>query len=721
MGTETTPRPQKKDDDVVALRSGPFELDLRSGELRRAGSLQKLQPQPFKVLALLASRPGELVTREEIQGEVWPVGTFVDFEQSLNFCIRQIRAVLGDSALTPRYIETLPRRGYRWIAGPVEKVGAGPAILEWPRPAALARPAPLADLEGGSEPGPAPEPGPPAPGRGEARRLPLWPAAAAAALAVLAAALYLGFARRGGEATPSFHRITFRRGIVASARFAPDGQVVYSAAWEGDRPTFFSARPETRESRRIEVEGRSVVGISQQAEVAFLRGSTLARAPLAGGPPKEVLAGVRLADWTPDGSEFLVVRHGQGPGQIEFPIGTILGPATWPTHARISPDRRHVAFLEHPMWGDDRGSVAVLDRQGKKRTLSDGWASVEGLAWSPRSDEVWFTGTRVGADSALHAVSLDGRLRTVLPAMGRLILQDIAPDGRVLIERSALRSEIRFGRVGEPEERDLSWLDLSSLEDLSADGRTVLFMESGEGGGPDYTTFLRQTDGSLPVRLGTGRGVALSPDRRSVLSIPIRERDRIDVVPTGAGETRSIRHPGLTEYSWAGFVPPDGRTVAFTARDGEGRHRSYLQDLDGGAPRPVLPEGVYLGHHAFSPDGRLVAQECKGEGDEWRGVCIYPVEGGEPRRVPGVEKPVWVRGWDDAGRLFVTDKEKPMVAEVSRLDPRTGRLEPWRTVAPPDRAGVVGVHKLFVTPDGQAYAYSYMRELADLYVVTHAR
>src|SRR2546425_4519759 len=157
MGTETTPRPQRKDEEVVALHFGPFELDLRSGELRRGGALLKLQPQPFKVLALLAGHPGALVTREEIQHEVWPAGTFVDFEQSLNFCIRQIRAVLGDSALTPRYIETLPRRGYRWIGGPVEKIRGGPPVLGRRR-----APPP------GPTPPPPPAGGPPSPpgGRG---------------------------------------------------------------------------------------------------------------------------------------------------------------------------------------------------------------------------------------------------------------------------------------------------------------------------------------------------------------------------------------------------------------------------------------------------------------------------------------------------------------------------------------------------------------------------
>jgi TolB-like protein/DNA-binding winged helix-turn-helix (wHTH) protein/Tfp pilus assembly protein PilF len=103
------------------LRFGVFELDLKNGEARKAGLKIKLQPQPFKVLAILASRPGEAVTREEIQREVWGSETFVDFDRGLNVCIQQIRAMLGDDPDAPRYIETLPKRGYRFLV-PVGQV-----------------------------------------------------------------------------------------------------------------------------------------------------------------------------------------------------------------------------------------------------------------------------------------------------------------------------------------------------------------------------------------------------------------------------------------------------------------------------------------------------------------------------------------------------------------------------------------------------------------------
>jgi TolB-like protein/Tfp pilus assembly protein PilF len=112
----------------MVLRFGPFQLDVTTGELRKSGDPVKLPPQPARVLALLVRNAGRLVTRDDIRSEVWQTDTFVDFEQGLNYCIKQIRAALGDDARAPMYIETLQRRGYRFLA-PVERGSAGPASI----------------------------------------------------------------------------------------------------------------------------------------------------------------------------------------------------------------------------------------------------------------------------------------------------------------------------------------------------------------------------------------------------------------------------------------------------------------------------------------------------------------------------------------------------------------------------------------------------------------
>ena len=172
---------------------------------------------------------------------------------------------------------------------------------------------------------------------------------------------------------------------------------------------------------------------------------------------------------------------------------------------------------------------------GQRRVLTDGWASLNGIAWSPDGTRGLVHRDRVGADNALHAVDADGRVRIMVPALGRLVLHDVFRDGRVLLERMTLKSEVRFRGPSEREERDLSWLDLPRVAQLSADGRAMLFYESGEGGGPVYASYLRATDGAVPVRLGSGRAMALSADGRFAVSIPIEAPDRIDLLPIGPG------------------------------------------------------------------------------------------------------------------------------------------------------------------------------------------
>jgi Tol biopolymer transport system component len=538
-------------------------------------------------------------------------------------------------------------------------------------------------------------------------------AAAAAALAALAT--YATVRRAGPRPVPVFQRLTFNRGYLTSARFTPQGQVLYTAGWEGRPVAGYAVRLDSLDSRPLSVPADRLVAVRGD-EVAFLTESgTLARAPVAGGPVKNVLENVRSADWSADGSDFAVARASGGRFHIEFPVGTVLCEAVRPSHVRLSPDQQRIAFFEHPMAGDDRGSVAVVDRQGRKKTLSDGWASEEGLAWSPRGDAVWFTAARVGADSALHAVTLDGRQRTIQPALGRLVLHDIDRDGRVLLERNTLRAEVRFRGPQDAQERDLSWLDLSRVVQLTPDGQWLLFMESGEGGGPEYSVWLRKTDGSMPVRVGRGWAMSLSPDRQRVLAVPIRTLDRIDVLPTGAGETRSIQEEGVVDYQWAGWLP-DGHRIVFNGRArGAAGPRMWVRELASGPARPVTPEGVAVLRDTVTLDGHALAAPCAPPNGKQ--ACLYPIDGvGEARPIPGTEGR-GVLSWGEKGTLFLREG-RSFPARIFRLDTATGHAESWRELAPLDRAGVVGVGSIALTADGRSYAYNYARQLSDLYVAT---
>jgi DNA-binding winged helix-turn-helix (wHTH) protein len=706
---------------LLALRFGPFELDVRSGDLRRNGQLVRIQPQPLKVLTLLASRPGGLVSREEIQAEVWPAGTFVDFEQSLNFCIRQIRSALGDTAVAPRYLETLPKRGYRWVGGSVERVTAPAQVREWPRPAHAEPPGPGSPARLVAQPAEAhgaEEEGAPDAADRRPRRWRLGPRSAALGVAALAAALLVAWLARPSPQradSPSFNRLTFRRGLVGSARLGPGGQVVFGAAWDGQPPQLHVMGSDPRDVRTLAFDG-TIAAVSADAELAFLKDGTLSRVPLAAGQPKEVLRDVVAADWSPDGRSFAVARAKDGRFRVELPPGNELAQIARPTRLRLSPDGRHLAVTQHPAVDDDRGGVLILDRAGRRVAASLGWASIEGIAWAPRSGEIWFTATRVGADTSVFALGLDGRVRQVLTGMGRLVIHDIAKDGTLLLERATVRLELKFRREGEAEDRDLSWFDFTGAVALSPDGGRVLFYESGQGGGPDYATFLRRTDGTPPVRVGTGRACGLSPDGQWALTIDLQQPDHVDLTPTGPGEAREIRVPGAALYEMAGFVG-DGREVFVTARDAAGRRATWLAGRNGEQPRRLpLPEGRGLFANTFSPDGTRFVIPCPGDS----GPCLQAVAGGPTVPVRG-SRPGWrAAGWDVHGRIYFYGRSKGsgLPDTLWRVDPASGQSQAIAELVPGDRSGVQGLPGVIVARNGDAWAYNVMRRLSELHLVT---
>jgi eukaryotic-like serine/threonine-protein kinase len=549
-------------------------------------------------------------------------------------------------------------------------------------------------------------------------------ALAAAGLLIAAASFSLGriTAKPAPPSLPAYHQLTFRHGSIRMARFATDGKtVMYSAGWEERPREIYTTRPGSPESRPFGLEDAEIESVSAEGEAAvllrvrsiepFISSGTLARVPLQGGAPREVLEGVQWADWSPDGSNFMVVRDFGGQNQLEYPVGKVLcRTAGWISHPRVSPDGKYVAFIEHPQRRDDMGFVALVDLNGVKRKLSDGWESLQGLAWSPRGDEIWFTSAKVSNDRFLNAVSLAGGERLLAREPGTLTLQDVARDGRVLLTRDVERVGVVGMAPGASKEADLSWLDWSAPTDLSSDGKTLLFTESGEGGGEHYSGYLRTTDGAPAVRLGSGIAYALSPDQKWVLTSQVTSPLESLLLPTGAGESRKLTHNGITlvRARWL----PDGKRYVFIGNEQGRGLRLWVQSLDNDKPTAISPEGIRSAQWGISPDGKTVAavqSDRKG--------YLFSVDGGEPRPIKEFPEGYVPAGFSSDGQSLFIYNPGDLPAKVERLSLGTPQRQPWRTFMPADAAGIFSMGPILITPDGGSYVYEYVRTLSDLYVV----
>jgi eukaryotic-like serine/threonine-protein kinase len=556
-----------------------------------------------------------------------------------------------------------------------------------------------------------------------------WTKPARYALAVAAILLIAtGFAgamllaKRAGTAPPlSFRQITFRRGIVYSARFTPGIRtIIYSAAWDGSPSDLYSTRDDNPESRALGLPGAQIAGISSSGEMAVLLRSTagvfepsgtLARLPVAGGAPREIVERANWADWSADGSSLAISLGQGGSEQLEFPIGKILYRTPgWIGDPRISPQGDRIAFLAHPAIGDDGGSVAVVDLAGKVTALSTGWISAEGLAWSPSGREIWFTATKAGVNRALFAVDLSGRERLIERVPAELTILDTSRDGRVLLKRELTRHEIKAQIAGDPKEPELSWFDASLPVALSSDGKTLLFAEVGEAGGATYGAYIRGTDGSPAIRLGDGEPFALSPDGKWALCATHTSPPQLILLPTKAGNARTLTNDSIAHLGAAWL--PDGEHIIFSGSEPGHALRFYMQDLQAGKPQAITPDGSGTWTVLISPDGKRVV----GNGPDGK-YYFFPVDGGQAQPAPGIESGESIDGWSAHGRSFFVHNSMGLPVTISRVDAMTGKRTIWKQITPADPAGVDAFQGIAITPDEKSFVYSYRRRLSDLYLV----
>jgi Tol biopolymer transport system component len=555
--------------------------------------------------------------------------------------------------------------------------------------------------------------------------------AIAAGLAIAAAVYGLGWwtGKSGAQGSQAeYQQITFRTGSIGNARFTPDGSIVYSASWDGGDNQLYMSRTDDPGSRDLGIKNAELLSVSKNGEMAirlntqfyggYARSGTMARVSLSGGTPREVLDNVQDADWAANGESMAVVRYvpENNHWRLEYPAGKVLiDGINWMSHPKISPDGKWIAFADHEnTGGDDEGSVAVIGADGKvpEKKLSSGWTSLQGILWSAASDEIWFTSTNTGSASNPRAVTLSGKQRTLANVPGGMWLED-SRKGTVLTVANHTRLDIRGKGPDAKEERELGWFGWSELRDISRDGRKILFEEEGDGGGANYTVFLRDTDGSPPARLGEGLAGAISPDGKWVVTMPTKV-GAFSLVPTGAGEARQITHDSVS-YGAVRFLPDGKHLLAVGIEAGHGG-RDYLIDVSSGESKPITPEGI--SGVTLSPDGKYTV--VRGPGGQ-RG--IWPLDGGGLRPIPGLDAKYFVIGWTpDGGSVYVVPSDRrKTVAEVSRVNIQTGKIEPWKTFGAGTAAGVASVGLPRLSADGSAYAYLYIRVLSEAYVVKGLR
>jgi serine/threonine protein kinase len=521
---------------------------------------------------------------------------------------------------------------------------------------------------------------------------------------------------------PLYHQLTFRRGSIRSAHFTPNGQsVVYGASWEGSPTDLFITSPESPQSRSLNLSGAALLAISSSGEIAvsmdsrpsgvYAQVGTLARVPLNGGSPRSVLENVQWADWSPDGENLAIVRDVNGRNRLEFPIGKVLYETSgWISHPRVSRKGDLVAFADHPLPGDDGGSLRVVDLSANVKTLVSGLQTIQGLAWSADGREIWFTADQLGLKRAVYGATLSGHDRLIARVPDTLSLQDIWQDGRVLLSRDTWRRELIGLEAGESKERDLSWFDYSYPSDVSPDGKTLLFTEAGEGGGPNYSVYQRKVGEISAVRLGDGLAISVSPDGKWVIASPPTTPAQLVLLPTGAGEAKPLTHDTIN-HSRARWLP-DGRRFLFSGKEPGHAARIYLQDSADAKPVPISPEGIDPLVLVLSPDG----QQVVGVGPDEK-AYFYPVAGGEPKAVPGIEVGEQPIQWSDDAKAIYFYKPGDLPAKVYRLDLSTGHKTLWKELMPSDSAGVSRIGPILITPDGKSCLYGYHRILSDLYLV----
>ena len=557
----------------------------------------------------------------------------------------------------------------------------------------------------------------------------LWAGGAAAAF-VLA---LLGFlAGQSGKRvlTPEFHRVTYRHGVLPTARFANDGKtIVYAASWDGKPFEVFSTQEGSPESRPLGIQNAIPVSISRNDEMALILSpvmrwgetpGTLAKAPVSGGAPREIANDVFMADWAPDGRNLAIIRGTAALQWIEYPIGKKIFQGRGSILSlSVSPKGDKIAFIDNPFAQDPGGYFSIIDTNGGNKISSRRWNLIQGVAWSPDGTEAWFTAGQQGYTTQIYAMDLRGHERMVLPLPGAFWLSEIYADGRALLGQQIQTSSIFVHKRGSSDTPDLYWHDMSILYDLSSDGQEVLFMEGGDAAysSKDWPVYVRKADGSSPaLQIGEGYPTALSPDGNWAMVAPRANPSQLLAVPVRAGNPRPLTADRI--HHLYGKWLPDGRRIVFVGSEPGRGTRYYVQESREAPPKAISGEDIVFDRNlddiVISRDGRMLAAAMQDQS-----IRLLPVDGGDSRVVQGAQGLTPVALCGDGSVLAYRSGQMP--ARIMRVDAATGRQDLWRELAPTYRAALWEIQPVRVASDCETYGYAAQYLPETVYVVSGLR
>jgi dipeptidyl aminopeptidase/acylaminoacyl peptidase len=524
-------------------------------------------------------------------------------------------------------------------------------------------------------------------------------------------------------------QLTYRLGAVRAARFAPDGRVIFSASFDGQGEEVFGKPAGTLEPESLGLKDTRLMAVSRTGVLALLleprftrafsmRG-TLARTETTGGTPRELVENAEFADWGPSG-ELAVVRNVGAASTLESPVGKVLFQTTgWISNPRFSPRGDRIAFLHHPFFYDDMGEPRVVDLTGQGKVLGPAWPRVLGLAWTPDGSEVLFAAGKVQRN-VLVGVTEAGASRTLYASPADLRLEDVAPDGSVLVTEQLERSELGVSVDGRPDPSTRTWANWTTFVAWVGDDGSMLFSESvpfipppgPRPIQPIWTLFLRPGRPAAQV-LGRGSALDLSPDRHSAL-ILAPDRRALSAIPTGPGEERPIDVQGM-DIASARWLRDGKRLVVNGRRPADPDYHLFINP-EGSTAFTQLSEAPLNARRLFllSPDERWVATLDKDDH-----LLLLSTRDGAVVRLPEAGPDALPRGWSADGHLWVSrgGDRTPVVARLLKVDVERRRVVEERSVRPSEASGAIYLRDLAISPDGRTVAYSYGRNIGYLYVL----